>query len=340
MINEQIGDTFESRAAQLPPLELLEKVSAIPRGEPETYGATPLDHSAAYIQQRELLEALLKLVNTDVDESIPHGIREYMRGTFVMRFQGRADANHEKFLSALHPVESFAHNPIAYDMIQRAVPGHSSPAELILVREMLDMPGIEVGCVSIPYGKRIEEVAVMRRVVRDSIELLGGYHIDNPEPRYRIKGLVVDETMSSATDAQAFLMTRKQDVGIMPDGTIIRERTSFILRGDVYGAIPRENLKAIRALDPSSPTWQDDVVRVGDLDTIAAALLKEDAFSLVIPVSCTTYAFNPKTVAEVEAKRLAAKEALQKMREYEMVNKFPALLSHIDQLHVARQNDK
>jgi len=336
MINEQqAGGEFEPQLAHLLPLELLEKVSSIPRGKPDTYGATPLDQSAAYEQQRELLEVLLELVNTNVDKIIPHEIREYMQGTFVMRFQGRADANQEKLLTALRSVEDFAHNPIALDMIQASILGHASPAELILVRGMLGMSGIEVGCVSHPYGKRIEEVAVMRQVVSDSIVLLGGDIIDDPEPRYKLKGVVVDETMetmSSATDSQAFLMTRKRDVGRMPDGTIIRERTSFILRGDAY-AIPYENLQAIRALDPKSPTWQADVVRVGNLDGIAAALLKVDAFRLVIPVSSTIYAFNPKTIAEIEKKQLAAREEFRNKMEREMINRFPELLSHIDQLH-------
>lgn len=322
----------ESQPLRLPSEEVIERIQYIPRGEPDTFGATPLDYQAAYTQQVQLLKRLQKLVDTEADESIPASIREYMKDTMAMRFWGRATANQEKYVTALRAPYEFIDQPQLYEMITGGLTGHASPAELLLVGEMLGTSGIELGCASIPYGKRIHEVYAMREAVRASVEELGGTVIEDQPPRYIVRG-IVNAPMWQSEETQGFLMTRKRNIGTMPDGTIIRERTSFILRADVEGIIPEENIAAIQELDPELPNWRAEVVKAGGLDEIATHLLEADEFTLAIPVSCTIYAFNEGREAEIARRR-------QEKRQAQAISweDYPALRADREQLVIAQQN--
>lgn len=335
-VERQFTSSLEAASTQLLSLELLEKIRDIPCGTPETYGATPLDHASAYEQQCQLLDSLQELVDTDIPEGIPTEIAEYMRDTFAVRFHSRGIANHDNFLTALHNADEFADDPVVSDIILRAKLGHASPAELLIVRDLLGIRSAELACLTHPYGKRVEYVEPMRDAVRQSVEALGGAYFEEPTTRYRVKG-VVNEMRWDAKYTQGFFMTRKRDLGLMPDGTIIRERTSYILRSDTEGAVPGENLKAIRELDAKGGKWQDDVVRIGHLDEIAATHLAADEFLLVIPVSTTIYAFNAETAAEIAAREEQAQAQRREELQSKIQNEYPALFAHLQQIEAARQ---
>lgn len=335
-------ETSEFQLVSMPTQEQIERIRFIPRGEPLTFGATPLDAQGAYKQQAKLLQKLEKLVVEDVDESIPEELREYMRGTFAQRFWGRADANSEKYRTALRTDADCWNDPAVMEMIARAKQGFASPGELILVGEALGMQGIELGCVSHPYGKRIEWVDTMRQVVHESIVALGGTPLNNEETRFRVRG-VVGGPMWQAHEFDGFLMTRKRNIGRMPNGTIIRERTSFILRADMEGIIPEECLEAMRQLDPKSPTWRADLVAAGNLDVISEALLSMRAFSVVLPVSSTIYAFNKEREAEIQARKAeihARQAGMAGHMEPIDFTRYPALLEQYQMICEARQNGR
>lgn len=298
----------------VPSFELFEKAAQIPCGEPDSYGATPLDHSLAYAQQSELLENLQHLVETDIPEGVPVNIVEHMKDTFAARFIKRGTANYENYLSSLRSCSEYQDDPVASEVLLRAKLGYASPAELLIVRKMLEIRSIELACLTHPYGKRLgenlENINEMRDVVRQSVELLQGTYDDEPETRYRVK-----EVVNWKTDnfSDGFLMTRKRTLGRLPDGTIIRERTSFVIRTDENGAVPQQNIDAIKQLGATNESWQDALVRAGRLDVIAEELLSADAFDLVIPVSTTIYAFNPETARLIDIRQKV--EAMLRHRE-------------------------
>jgi len=335
-VERQLNFDTKPEALASPSLEILEQARDIPRGAPETFGATPLDHASAYDQQCVLLDAMGELLKTDIPSDIPEEIVKYMEDTFSARFHSRGTANHENYLTALHAEDEFQSTPVTMEMIERAKLGHASPAELLLVRETLGIRSAELACLTHPYGKRIEYIDVMRDSVRQSVELLGGSYYEDPETRYRIKG-AVNERYWEANYSEGFFMTRKRDLGLMPDGTVIRERTSFILRSDENGALPSSNLEAIRSLDIKDKTWQDDAVRIGHLDQIAAGLLEADEFSLVIPVSTTIYAFNPETASEIETVQQEKREQRRVALQHDIQARFPALFAHMQEARVARE---
>lgn len=273
------------------------------KGSLDTYGATPMDHQSAFDQQCDLLDGLRTLVEEDIPEGIPDRIRDYVRDTFEVRFHKRGTANFENFISALNEdvPKQFS---IALD---RARMGHASPAELLLIREYMGIRSAELACLTHPYGKRIEYLDEMRDAVRQSVELLGGTYYEDTQTRFRVKGTVGAVYDDPRAVSEGFFMTRKRNLGIMPDGTVIRERTSFVLRTEYNGAT-FVDLNSISKLDPTSDTWQDDVVSAGQLDIIANDLMEADQYSLAVPISTTIYAFNEKT-AQAIAERDEANRA-------------------------------
>ena len=335
----QLTPSFECELPACPTAEALAKIAHIEPGRPDTFGATPLDHSLAYDQQQELNIKLQKLVESDIPEGISDEVAGFMAETFAMRFQKRAVANHENFLSSLHPATSFADQPEVNAMILRAKIGHASPAEVLLTRELLGIRSAELACLTHPYGKNIDYLEPMRASVRESVEALGGVIDDEPTVRYRVKNMA-DRMRWEPDYTKGLFMTRKRDLGIMPDGTMIRERSSFILRGDDERALPGEALAALKALDATAPGWEDRAVQAAGLDAIAKALLETEAYNLAIPVSTTIYAFNPETTADIDERDRCDNEQRRIEIETYMESKAPLLLAHIALARANQENGR
>jgi hypothetical protein len=98
-------------------------------------------------------------------------------------------------------------------------------------------------------------------------------------------------------------MTRKRTIAIMPDGTLIKERSSFVLRTDVVGLITAGDIEAMKNIDPDDPNWGELVAKAGYLDIAAKMLLEADEHSIAIPVSSTIYASHPETARLVRAQQ-------------------------------------
>ncbi len=351
--------------------EVLEAARIAPKGEPETYGATPLNQSRTLTQQLELTLALQEMVYRDVPEDVPEAVFDYVHTTFARRFRGRADANEENYFSALRSKEYFSPEEIAdrdtkrllmidnavgketqgalrsvfgfvrralgrrvkevqsrparsaghgeeygrslfkqseymhhaealTHMIDRAELGIASAAELLLVRDAMGIRSVELACLTHPYGSRIDPLLEeMREVTRQNVELLGGTYYEKPETRYRAKELILDPETGEESLEQGILMTRKRTVGYLPDGTIIRERSSFVLRTDVLASHDPAALARMQAVDCTKDGWQDELIKAGNIESWVEGLLKNDEFSTAIPISTTIYAYNEATAQEV-----------------------------------------
>lgn len=320
-INERVGEFVSDSYA-----EMVHNAEQAPKGRLDTYGATPLDHQLAFEQQCELLDSMKPLVEADIPDGTPDKIAEYVKDTFEARFHKRGTANFENFITALNTDIPEELKPA----IEKARMGHASPAEILLVRDAMGIRSAELACLTHPYGKRIEHLDEMRDAVRYSVELMGGIYDDKPTSRFRVKGTVgaVYDDISQISDG--FFMTRKRTVGVMPDGTIIRERTSFVLRTE-YDGIPFVDLSEASKLDPRTETWQEDVVRAANLDSIASELMEANEYGLAIPISTTIYAFNEKTAEEVASRR-AEERAVRCAESSEDIRaRFPALQAALDE---------
>lgn len=285
---------------------ILLRAETLPKGEPETFGATPLDRVATLSQQLELATSLQVYTLKDIPETIPLDIIDYIHRTFLKRFHGRAEANEENYTTSLTSKEAYADSPKLQKMFQNTEVGSASPTEILLTRQLLGIRSAELACLTHPYGSRIEMLDEMRSAVKTHVEGFGGTYYQNPETRYRVKEIIWNESdqLDTETEKQmrGLLMTRKRILGQTLDGTIIRERSSFVLRTDPDGVLSEDERSSLSQVELKSKTWQDDLVKAAHLDEIAALFLEENEYSLAIPISSTIYAYNLETTQLVEEK--------------------------------------
>lgn len=308
--SEDPNTSPEAKAIDL--AAFFDEAELLQRGTPLTWGATPLDRMNTLQQQLELVVTLQELTYRDIPDDVDMETVNYVHTTFTSRFHGRAEANEENYMTALNASDD-TFSPEVLSMFKRGEQGHASPAELLLTRQLKGIRSVELACLTHPYGKRIDELLEkMRETVRSQVESMGGSYYENPETRYRVKEIIGYEKGKEEFD-KGVLMTRKRTLGIMPDGTIIRERSSFVLRLDDVMPLTATERKDLRGVDLSQPDWQDTLVKAGNLDEIADLLLVMNEYSLAIPIATTIYAYNPETarlVEERKAARLAERKAL------------------------------
>lgn len=275
--------------------ELLAEIEAALRGSDVTFGATPFDMIFAAASQQAVLQNRLELFNKSQPD-IPTVIIDYARNTFVKRFWQRLKANDENLMTSLIFRGECDVDERILPMIERGKSGDASPAELMLLRNLLGTRSLEVACLSHPNGEGIEQLDDMRLAVKEAVLILGGEYDDNPTPRYSMKEVIYDKDGT----AVGVFMTRKRDIGLLPDETVIRERFSFILRIDELSDF-RERFGGERV---------EEFIRVSSLDKAASQIALQpfnDTISLFLennnktqvnPSSTTIYAFNQK-VAEL-----------------------------------------
>jgi hypothetical protein len=275
-----------------------EEVTRLPHGEALTYGPTPLDRVSTLGQQLDLAKELQQHTYRDIPEDVPLEIIDYVHTTFIARFHSRAEANEENYVTSLNTDAVFS--PEILDMFYRAECGIATPAELIVTRELKGIRSVELACLTHPYGKRVENVLPeMRDSVKQHVEYLGGTYFEDPETRYRVKEIIGHPKGQEEFD-KGMLMTRKRTIGIMPDGTVIRERSSFVVRLDENTMFNEDDIKALESVDLSQPDWHDELVKAGNLDEIVPLLLESNLFSLAIPISTTIYAYNSETAKRIK----------------------------------------
>ncbi len=307
--------------------DFLRESRALPAGEPGTYGATPLDRVATLEQQIDLLKSLQEYTYRNIPDDVPMAIFDYVHTMFASRFHHRSEANEENYTTALIEADFFAHYPDILDMFNRAELGKANPSELLATQELRGIRSVELACLTHPYGERIDPLLdEMRTVVQAHVELLGGVYYGEPETRYRVKEIIINEN-GEQDFSVGLLMTRKRTLGYMPDGTIIRERSSFVLRLDEGCPVTEADIEALRSVDLTAKDWQDQLVRAGNLDEIVSELLRLDAFSLAIPLSTTIYAYNTETAQKITKRE----DELRKEKHAELAREFPTLAAAIEE---------
>ena len=314
------NENLNAKAEHFDATAFLEEAELLQRGQPRTWGATPGDRMNTLQQQLGLVIDLQQLTYRDIPDDVDMEMVDYVHTTFTSRFHARAEANEENYMTALNaPNDVFS--PEMIEMFTRAELGHASPAELLLTRQLKGIRSVELACLTHPYGKRIEEyLEEMREAVQSQVEYMGGEYYDEPRTRYRVKEIIGYEKGEAKFD-KGVLMTRKRALGMMPDGTIIRERSSFVLRLDAAVPLTDREREALKGVDLSQLDWQDKLVAAGNLDEIADLLMKVNEYSLAIPIATTIYAYNPETARLVEERAAAAAAE----RKADFAEEFPIL---------------
>ncbi|MDB5160026.1 MAG: hypothetical protein JWO99_289 [Candidatus Saccharibacteria bacterium] len=283
--------------------ELVSSVEAAPRGEETTYGATPFDKLVSLANQEEVLSNRQTLVQ-HIPDNIPILVANYVQETFNNRFWARLAANDENFTTRLMHKDLLEADPRLHRMIDLGRFGKASPAELMLIRDQLGIRSLEVACLTHPYGEGIKaQLPVMRQSVKKAVEIFGGTYDEYPKPRYGMKEVLRDESGRPV----AILMTRKKDVGTLPDGhggdgSIVRERSSFIMRiddmselRDIYGDQRIDKFVAI-----ASKGKEEQQKLLEEFNDTISIFLDSNEFTEAIPIATTTYVFDRNTTKLVE----------------------------------------
>jgi len=313
---------------------LIDNANSAERGDVFTHGATPLDRVHNAFQQYIARFKLLKLSTEDITPGIPSEITQKIPAIFERRFDARAIANEENFLTALMYDDMDSFDPRIIEMIDRGRTGHASPAELLLIRSVMGIRSIELGCLTHPYGKNIKEyLDGMREAVETGVDILGGEMFDEPDVQYSAKEWILDK--DNVNKGVGILMTRKRTIGMLPDGTMIRERSSFILRTDSRSGFDPELLAKLRKIpDDDDDAWKEAMMQLGNLAETAHDLLESDAFDIAIPISTTAYAFNPETAFDVMKKSETKKKIDQRRRDEKLRHDSPFLHAFLNGLPV------
>lgn len=329
--NNSFGRGEKSPDDILPPVDL-ELLATNLRSDSLNWGATPLNtyhDPELYRQQEEIrnkLEERSREVPSDVGY-IPQYIRKYVTDNFLTRFNGRTMANFDNFSQRLR--DDLAEcDEIDRDILEKAMWGRATPAELLYVRCAFGMASIELGCLTHPYGVLTDQDKLdeMRGSVKDAILMLGGDlavkdekvlgGIDGDEEGLdgrdvfsvkRADNTLYGEPMDHVQ--RLIVLTRKRNLGRLPDGSIVRERSSFILR---IGEDAEFNQEAAQRMREVKLTYNDDAMRMlaeaGNIAEELPPMIAGRKFGTIIPLSTTVYAFNRLTDTRIKTRDEQRKE--------------------------------
>ncbi len=275
----------------------IEHIANNPHGEPLTWGATPLVLSPdVRMQQINVKKILVGLFESPhVPSFVSDNLAGYIEVLNTSRTLNREAHNTESFIyrkkTDLDGLPSEA-----LEVLDRAINGFASPAELLLIAELLGIPTIELASLTHPYGQRIEELKDMRSAINSAILLMGGKLSHARGSVFEVKG---SDNPNRPDIMEGLHITRKTLFGSLPDGTNVIERSSFVLLVD---QLPKEIALIIRSI-PYSPYWSEQILRAGKINTFAPLFLDGDKHDKAIPVSTTTVAINDALSAELLNKK-------------------------------------
>lgn len=305
------------------------------------WGATPLNtyHDPALINQQEQVRDKLEQRSLEVPPEvgeIPPEIQRYVAQNFMSRFNGRTMANIDNFSRRLRS------NLAEFDMqdrmvLTKAMWGQANPAELLHVRCAFGMASVELGCLSHPYGVLTDQDKLddMRDSVRGAISLFGGElaikETDETTGGFEdleegLDGRDVfaikraDNTQYSGDQMhhlqKVFLVTRKRNLGLLPDGSIIRERSSFIVRIDEDSKYDQEIAAKMRKVRLTyNERAMERLARISEIDRLLPPMIANREFGTVIPLSTTVYAFNRLTDERIKARDRQRRQEELRLRE-------------------------
>lgn len=295
------------------------------RGDHLTWGHTPFKPDA---EQNQVYNRLLDRIEAQKPSSVPDVVREYINLHFMSRFHSRQARNSTSLHDSLNPDAPLPDELEA--AFEYALDGECiRPVDLLDLSMRRGMPSVEMGRCSHFWGLNMEPINEMRSAVEYAITSLGGEVLEGDE--YTVYSPDGNHVRSVDSDQPniGFLVKRKRTVGVMPDGTIIIERTSFFLRVDNESSLDQDIIDAVRNvvtqtwsdspetangnapyhltpdLDPAMTMfeetgWLDRIASSCDLNVLMPVLLGNGRTDIAIPLSTTVYCFNPDRVKQIE----------------------------------------
>ena len=229
---------------------LMSDISSNSRGELDTWGAMPPDSFSYDLhlqkQRRDIYNWRAELIDKHRPSWMSDSLFKYVQFAFINQLNTIKMANYNNFCTRKNSdIDNL--KPDERNMFDKMMQGGASPAELLYLRNILGIDGIELGCVTHPYGERIDYLTPMRESVNQAADIFDGKDIN--KTRYKVVNTDVILHPANEQISEAYYMTRVKDIAQIFDDTIIRERSSFIVRVDKESNFNQSLAERIRNVD-------------------------------------------------------------------------------------------
>lgn len=317
---------------------------------PDTWAASPVDiyfDDAVREQQRAVYDRLMERSKIAAELlELPDEVAEFMCVNTAQRFFYESKLNSDSFAKKIVPIQEAPMECLG--AVSRSIEGNATPLDLLNVRSDLGMPSIELAKLSHIGGIQIEDLDTMRDATVYAIEQCGGVTYHGPEMDATLKAVTADilmvrpESEGSADEVSpddwsisAISMRRKRRFGKLPDGTIVTEKSQFIVRTDPESGLPEEIINKVRDIKVTdSVNWKRELFAIEGLFESIEKALADDDYSIMIPTTSTIYASNPETCRlseEVASKRRIIEQGLDYLEGQKRIAELAFQVGDIDQ---------
>lgn len=287
-------------------------------------GATPLagaEYPDVKRMQELVRQLLLERTEDNAFDDIPEELKSFMADCFSTRFNARAMKNYESYAERLNNIVLSDMPDDLQDQHERAMRGTASPEQLIVVRRTLGMKAIELARLTHPYGAKVELLDPMREVAREAIRRQGGIVLDAADYQDKFKIRTADLLISpdDHEEMMGLLVTRRRNVGLLDDDTLVMERSSFVIPTYEGGAYDPALSRAMRKVPlVNNPDAIQQLHEAGQIDTVVPQLIQAQDFRAAMPQSTTIFAYNKTTDEQIEER----KKLLKPVHELRTTSKY------------------
>ena len=295
--------------------DMAEGFKTMPHGKPLTWGATPLNPYAGEDVRRQQFDAkkVLKKFFKHTPELEARGITAILAGYAHDINAGRVEHRFTR------NYDSFQYRGILDDKqvpdwlrpsYEDVISGNSSPAEILAIADVLEIPTIELATLTHPFGERINYLKPMRDAVNQAIVYFDG-ELSDEAPVYEVRRHSKHDGLSTDEMPATLLMTRNTEVGQLPNGTRVIERSSFLLRLDL---LPETLAQLVDDIEYNE-NWSEAIMNLPGFKEYVEDQLAFDLHDSAIPLSTTIFAANDVLMEKYlneDHMALRAKEVTQK----------------------------
>lgn len=297
---------------------------------PETWAGSPLnpqDNEVKPLQARvyDILEARAGAACQDATLHLSKQLGDVVDVCAVQNFHRESTRNYESYCNTPKPAIVHSDHKEAFE---KARFGTATPGELLDIRADINMPSVEIAKLSHIGGIFLEYLPAMRRAVNDAIIERGGAFINNRVDTTRLFMVGTNSIMfngdPSHEETLGIIMKRKRTIGSLPDGTIVKERSRFVLRTENESPLDDKLIRAIRRVKIEQKDGPGEMYRwlndqfMGYIDGFEAAVRQavteleaslqdstsENNYDTIIPLNTTIYAYNEATERENTSEKL------------------------------------
>ncbi len=277
--------------------KMLKALAKMTRGEPLTWGATPLEpHRRDVATQQRAVQRNIRNRFPQTPEKVPYDLdwatALYIQDNYEMRTARRVSKNYDSYqnrgnfdLSAV-PLE-------ALSMLDRSLSGHAAPAELMLTSRLEEIATIELASDSHLYGEGITDLTPMRQATEEGILFFGG-NVSNKAPVYEVRHASYFNS-EYRNAVPSLLMTRTVEVGELSDDEKTYERSSF------NAILPRMVPKLMGQIKDIKydQEWSSKILKLPGFEDAVFSSLDDDRYDVAVPVSTTSVLVNARLEKEL-----------------------------------------